>query len=401
MGGPRHRPHVRRVATVVAAALAVSTLTACWNRDDDDDAGAGAPLRFEGRVIEGAPDLAFDALPASYEVTYAIDDVSGGTRERRFELVVVDRPWASRLEGIRRPGRPAVTAEVGTFGRRSIGVDDALVLAMPPSLAPADVRIDAAVDDASARGLLLRREVRETRLAAGRCQVFRSADGLAASPLAPMDAGAKSYVESCIDERGIVVEELEVVDGKVVKHKLLERAIADDVDDADRARLRVDGTPIEVRSGGGSILPLTPESRLPNGMWELPAGEPSGWTRKGRFSVIPPQPENFTDPTREGARVSGVADVWERGIDVLLVEQGATLRAVDPFPPIGEGAETIDLGPLGTAEVIVSLRMSELRVRRRGGAYVRVIGTLAVTELEAVARALAEQPGGELVFVDD
>jgi hypothetical protein len=121
---------------------------------------------------------------------------------------------------------------------------------------------------------------------------------------------------------------------------------------------------------------------------------PEGFEHRGRYSVIPAQPDNFSgDPSREGFRQAGVADVWVRGLDVLVVDQGATLLGEEPFT-VDAANPRVDLGAFGQGEVRLSGVGNEVRALRGGGKYVRVAGTLDVDELAAVARALRPGPGG-------
>jgi hypothetical protein len=157
---------------------------------------------------------------------------------------------------------------------------------------------------------------------------------------------------------------------------------------------------VEATSGGGVMRRLA-EGSMPPGPFLVADAIPEGFTTIGRFSVVPPQAENFgADPAREGFRRAQIADVYERGLDVLVVEQGATLGGSPPFEP-DPSSPTLDLGPLGTAEVRYSAIGNQVRAQRAGGKYVQATGTLPPDELAAVLRSLREVPGGELVYADE
>ena len=340
--------------------------------------------------MEGGGDLEIRDRDAAYTAEYRIATVDGPEVRRTSERVVVRRPWSSRLEQFdaETPGGGPTVLEVGSFGLRLTGTGPTpLIVALPPGMAPADVRLDT-LAEVEQRGFVDRRERR--RLDGRECQVLRTADGLFASALTAAPSDDADHIDTCVTADGITVEEAFVQDGRISRIRTLTsyEPVAAEV-------FAIDGEPVGASDGGGSIQRLTDSSAYPGTMLEAPA-PPSGFTKRGRYAVVPPQAENFTDPTREGAIVAGVADVYERGLDAVVVDQGGTLRGVDPFPAPAEGATTLDLGPLGRAEVFVSLRMNELRLLRTGGRYLRVYGTLPITELEAFARTLEERPGGQL-----
>src|SRR5947208_12140993 len=120
-----------------------------------------------------------------------------------------------------------------------------------------------------------------------------------------------SYTDLCIDGAGLVLEEVSFSSGKI-----LLRRLAVEVDEnptlAD-SLFGVKGTPIDVRSGGGTIRALTPGSRTPGSFWELPSA-PAGFAHMGRYAVIPPQAA-LANPQQRGSIVATVDDVWVDGPD--------------------------------------------------------------------------------------
>lgn len=332
--------------------------------------------------------------PPSYAITYRLDILDGERVLTNYERTEVVRPWSSRLARGDEEGAVDEVVELGAFGRRRIGAAQAIVLALPPTLAPADVRFGV-FDEAVRLGVASIREERTLR--GSTCRVVRTETGLASAALEPVD-GDGDAVDSCVDDRGLVLEEATFSGGTLTR---LRTAIETEAG-IEPDPVVIEGSPAGVRDGGGSIVRLSDDSVLPGGMLAPADGAvPVGFVRRGRYAVVPPQAENFTDPTKEGNQTAGVADVWERGIDALVLDQGGTLRGGEPLPPIVEGAPTIDLGELGTAEVFVSFRMSELRVRRSGGRYVIVYGTLPPAALAEFARSLIEVPGGTLTPLPD
>ena len=115
----------------------------------------------------------------------------------------------------------------------------------------------------------------------------------------------------------------------------------------------------------------------------------------GRYLSRPPQPDLVNNVNRERDLVGGVNDVYVNGVDVVVVDQGATLGGDHPFAS-DPTATPVDLGSLGRGEVIESLGSSVVRIDLGHGNYVRVAGTVAPSVLIDVARSLVAGPGGTL-----
>lgn len=406
--GPRqrHRRAVRRrnvgLAVVALAALGAAGW-AVFLRDGGGGKGGGAApaLAKIGRsgsvVVPGAPDVAIGSTPQAYRIVYRVEDV-GKEISYRTDVVSVRRPWESRLES--RPGRPpggkTLSTEVSTFGqRRTVSSGQSpVVLQLGPVLPASDLRLDRVLEPAAAAKRI---EKREVRTVAGRtCQVYRAGDYLSATVLTPPTASL--YTDSCVDGDGLLLEEVLVSDGKAIA-----RRIAESVDLAPELTddLFPAGEPtVDPSKGGGSMRKLA-DGSMPPGPFYVADAIPEGFAPLGRYSVVPPQAQNFSadDPSREDFRRAQIADVYVRGLDVLVLEQGATLRGAPPFE-VDPANPTVDVGTFGSGEVRFSALGNQVRVLRDGGRFVQATGTLAPEELAAVLRSLREVPGGELQFAD-
>jgi hypothetical protein len=192
-----------------------------------------------------------------------------------------------------------------------------------------------------------------------------------------------------------VLEEVDFADGK-----LLNRRVTVEVEENARMpdRFFRTGKPeANVRQGGGSVRRVDPDSRPPGTFWE-PSKGPVGFRRVGRYAVIPPQ-AGFGDPAQRSGIIAFTSDVWRHGIDVIVIEQGATLGGSAPFSRDPD-ARRVRVGALGRGEILYRLRPSEVRVLLKAGRFVRVVGTLTPSRLLAIARSLEKKPGGELVYLD-
>lgn len=408
----RARRKQRRTKRKVSPALAVGGVVAVGalgfggahvlGGNDEPAAAKRAVATREGseEVPGESGRIVLERTPAAYRVVYRLEEFTGPKISLSTDKVWVRRPFESRLETWQGapPGKKLLSTQVGAFARRRNESEsvEAVVLGVPPSSAPSDVRLLPVLADAEAAGLL---EAREVRVVLDRpCQLYRSGQLLSAPALTrPQE---NQYADSCIDAAGIVLEELLVIDGET-----LSRRIAVDVEEEpaalDRGLFETGSRTLEVKDGGGLVRRMG--EGLPPGEFLLvdPATIPAGFERLGRFNVIPSQPENFSDPTREGARETSFADVYVRGVDFLVIDQGGTLQGADPFTE-DPTSPRVDLGPYGSGELRLSALGLEVRAKRSGGRFVRVRGTLEARELASVAKALTPTEGtGPLEFLEE
>ena len=206
----------------------------------------------------------------------------------------------------------------------------------------------------------------------------------------PYRSDADEHADFCVDGDGLLLEEAWTSGGRVIRRKLatavrLDHRLTEDL-------LRHEGTPESPRNGGGALRAVEPSSHPP-GTSFLPTTVPDGFTLHGRYAVFPPQPNLTsglsTEEERDRLRTS-IVDVWTRGPDLLLVDQGGTLGNVDVFSRDPSAERTVVGGAFGgtEADAIVGFRMNELRILRERGAWVRVRGTVPFDDLVAVAQGL-------------
>jgi hypothetical protein len=365
--------------TVASSAAAPNWLRKCapWSASADPirrvALAAVAVVLAAGCAGRSHP-LALSAAPASYRIVYRV--TSG--KDVSTRIVEARRPFDVRTEDHEGPppGGQLRSLSVGTFTRllTRAGDADPVVIQVPPSPAPGDPRPDA--------GLQAALEAKRVRAGGRRhvlgrtCQVYRADDG----------------VESCIDAAGLLLEERSTGRVTVAVGVDVHPLLSDE-------RFAVEGTPLTIQQGGGSVRPVDPSSLPPGSWWVLPE-PPAGFTAKGRYAVVPPnQAEGFSDPTKRDSLIAGFADVYVRGPDVLVVDQGSTLGGGPPF-----GAEDrtlpIDLGAPGQGEVVPTLGTVQARIAVGGGHFLRLVGTLPPRQLESIAAHLVQQPGSALRYLD-
>lgn len=371
----------RRVlpALVLAVAVAVSVVALVSSRSDGQ--------RFT--AYHGP--LPHFSVPSGYHITYAI---TGGSSEDLF----VRRPFES-YDARTTHKRPALTMafRLGEQVTRSRSGPASLVhTAMSPALR--DVRLDAVARDAIRTNRL--RLIGRASVLKTTCYVFRSAAPLNSGPLERI--GRRSYVDSCVDRRGLVLYERTVTKGKVTSERRATRARVGDA--ASEANYQMAGDPFPPERGGGGVHEVTVDSRPPSGpFWDVPSA-PSGFRHAGRYALVPSQPQAYSNMTPSSMNafglpnslVASIDDAYTRGPDAIVIEQGSTVNDAK-FAPAA-GGEDVDLGPvLGHGQLLFSASASEVVAEpHEGRRFVRVIGTVPPLELIAIARSMTLQPPGTM-----
>jgi hypothetical protein len=345
----------------------------------------------EPRIVAYHGALPHFAVPHTYHITYAVTQ----GRIRSTQEMFVRRPFDSYEENIT-SGKPYLTMamRLGTEVLRSKGAAASLVYT---PLAPSrrDIRLDAVAPYALRTHRLAL--VGRGRVLGTTCYVFRSAAPLNSGPLEVF--GKRSYVDSCVDRRGLVLYEKTTTRGKVTSER---RAVR--VGSGSSGKYSMSGSTLPPEKGGGAMRALTLDSRPSSGpFWDI-AQAPSGFRHVARYVVVPSQPEAFADMTAltmsptglPGSLVVSIDDVYVRGANALVIEQGSTVNDAKFSPP--SGGTDVDLGPvLGHGQLLLSASASEVAAEpHEGNRFVRVIGTLPPNELIAIARSMTLQPPGTM-----
>ena len=343
------------------------------------------------------------AQPSSYHVTYVITTPHSGTssNSESTEQLWVRRPFDSVDITYDGPP-PGTTPSLVTVYRLGVQVLKAAnaqagLLHVPAGAAPQDVRADVVVP-AALRAHELKVVGREQVL--GRpCQVFRSGAPLRAGPLPRLRSSA-TYVDTCIDGAGIVLHETLVSAGRTISDR---RAVLAQTGDAAVAGASFDltGPATPFNSGGGAFTPLTLTSRPPGSSWALER-LPAGFQHLGRYAVVPPQPQLFGkggggygSMGLPGGLVTEMDDVYVRGSDVIVLQQGSTINGA-AFTPPANGV-SVDLGRLGQGQLLLAGNgMTLVAEPGNGKGFVRMSGTLSPDELVGLMSRLSKQPGGTL-----
>jgi hypothetical protein len=345
----------------------------------------GPNLRTGSAVVSSAQSVGGGRVPVAYRIVYRHEDRSGGRLSVSTEVLSVRRPFEGR-DDTRRAGK-IVGTTVNGFTRVKT---ERVILALPPAVAPQDLRPDVFVPQAVRDGYA---QLRETRRVLGRtCRVVRSATESGSGTVPPLRKAAGSYIDRCFDDSGMMLEQVSYIGDRLADRRLATRV--DESPSFDAKEFDVSGPTLPANMGGGSVKQLTDTSRLPGSFWMLPS-VPKGLSHRGRYAVVPPQSE-LTDFEHRSSIVATVDDVWVGGPDVLVVEQGGTLGGAAAFGP-DANARSVSVGALGSGELLSSYRGTEIRVKTdKAGHFVIVSGTFAPDRLLAIARSLVKEAGGAL-----
>ena len=339
------------------------------------------------------------AVPTAYSVQYAVTTAGSAPST---EVLSVRRPFADvdvTYAGTSVSGTPNLTVVHG-LGTQVLKAStaEATQLHVPASAAPLDIRADVVVP-AGLRVHALKFIGARTVLGR-RCQVFRSSRPLGAGPLLPLSSKS-NYTDTCIGADGIVLRETRFGSGHMLMDRLATNVSTGDAAVAGAA-FGLTGSLTPFDRGGGAFTALTPDSRPPGRSWDF-GQAPSGFRHLGRFAAVPPQPQLFagggqgtgTMGALPGGLVTEMDDVYVRGADVVVLQQGSTINGAKFAPP--SGAIPVQLGSLGAGQLLLAGNVATVVAEPGNGeGFVRLSATLPPDEVIALMRSLAAQPSGTL-----
>lgn len=364
----------RRVAMALGAVVALLGGAFLLGPLAADRGGAPAPAATGG---ESEPSV-------GYAITYRVVHDDGTEVDEHIEVA---RPFRSAV----RAGETERVSDLGLLA--TVGGDGQWVrIEVPVAIASGDLRPDAVLAAAVEAGHV---EVGdEHRVAGVTCREHRFGGPVSSGMLTPVGSVSGEHADVCLDGRGLVLRERWVVGGRTLRERT---AVAIDLRPPGDARFTVpDGArSLSVEAGGGSVVPVAGDHD-PGFAERWSIDPPEGFDHVGRWVVLPPSLERREPGTPRTAQIALVTDAWQRGGDLVLLDQGATVAGV--APPWDERPVTTraDLDSLGTAEIAWDLRATEVRLVRPDGGFVRVAGTLPPAELVALARTLVPlEPGAK------
>jgi len=333
-----------------------------------EEKGPSRELRAE-RVPGATGALAMSATPASYRAVYRVEAYQGTEVTESTEEVSVRRPFDGRVE-IREgapPGGAAQFSGRSTFGTYANYTEagKAQIADDAPTVALGDVRVAASMDELVKQKLFVQGD---RRRALGRqCQTYRTGSPLQSLKItAPT---ATDYVDVCLDEAGLILEEVTIAGG-VVTQRLTATSMEIDAS-LDPAIFVIEGPRVGTDQGGAVVTEVDRTVAPAPGYW-APAAVPPGWTHRGRYLVVGKGPSHV--------------DVYVRGIDVVTIRQGPVAAEPD-LTDAGPGREA-GLGALGTGQLVLRSVGPTFLTRPGADSFVHLTGSVSPAELESIASGL-------------
>jgi hypothetical protein len=215
---------------------------------------------------------------------------------------------------------------------------------------------------------------RERRTVLGRpCQVYRT--GSPIESLSVTAPSSSSYSDSCVDASGLLLEEVSVSGGTVTS-RVLATAV-DDQPTISADNFTITGTPQGVDAGGVGLDPVDPATPPVAGYWQFTT-PPPGWMSQGRYMMTTQSPDT-------GDTQQTFVDVFVRGVDFLVLEQGPT--SAQPPADIIPGSP-VNAGGLGSSQVVPGLAGNTLTANPNPNWFVRLVGSVPADALAQIASAL-------------
>ena len=408
----------RRAESLLLAVALLAAAAGCDGGDDGDKGGAparrGRPEVSSARqgstlVAEETEPLVVGEQPQSYRIVYRLDDYAAGGHGVSTDVLEVDRPLRGRVRSYEGPpderdeDAEVIGGQVSVLTRLSVPEIEGrpgVTIRTPPDLAGNDLRFGPVVEWAVSQGFLERRERR--RVLGRECTVYRAGDPVTAGVLTPVSSEAEGgdYADACVDDRGLLLEELWVTEGLVLRRKLAV-SVEEDVAFTD-ADFPIAERVMDDPDRATTVRSVEPSSRPAGEFWVLdPAALPEGFVGPQRFVVV--MPDDSTDrgdaPPNRARTLASVADLYVRGVDVLVVDQGGTIGSVQRRG-VPEAAPRATAGALGEVGIIPGFRTVEVRAARSNGRFVRVAGTLPPDQLLAIASSLRYETEGGTGVID-
>ena len=345
----RRRRRLKGAAIFAAVGVVAGTMGFLALREED-----GPSLDLRARRVEGARGpLAMTATPASYRAVYRAEAFQGPEVTESTEEIRVRRPFDGRVE-IREgapPGGAGQFAGRSTFGTYANYTEGgaAQIADDAPTVALGDIRVAASIDELVDQGLFVMGDRR--RALDRECQTYRTGSPLQSLKItAPT---ATDYVDVCLDGAGLILEEVTVAGGAVTQ-RLTATSLELDIP-LDPAIFAIEGPRVTADQGGSVVTEVDRTVAPAPGYWALDA-PPAGFIHRGRYLVV--------------GQGQSYVDVYVRGIDVVTLRQGPP--AAEPELTDATPGREIDLGPLGTAQLLLRSVGPTLIAHPGGEAFVHI-----------------------------
>ena len=328
-----------------------------------------------------SPPLSITNAVTSYNLTYQVQVISDtGVIEHHLEKLSVRRPFDDHVifyagETVSDTTEFEVTDNLGLAATSSAGGAPQVQQGLPTA-GKTDVRLDVTLDDLVKSEYFTAREQR--RVAGRNCTVFRTGRTVESNSVAK--ATDTDYVDVCVDESGLMLEEMAVNSGKVSLRILateieFEPTFADDV-------FTINLPPLGT-ADGAPVLEEIDKDTSPANLLRL-ATLPAGFEHKARY-VLREAPAAEAAGAGVAPTKDTYVDVYVNGTKTVVVHQGLTEN--EPQIDTAE-AQTIDIGLLGEAKLLLGVSGNTVVVNPTGMWFIHINATLPTADIQALAGQL-------------
>ena len=362
-------------AAVVVIAAAVTTYL-LWP-EPEEKIELTSPV-----VARESPPLTIAGSVTHYNVTYDIEVIADtGEVERHLEKLSVRRPFDDHVifyagSEVSTTAEYEVIDNLGISSTSSSGAAPQVQQGLPTA-GKTDVRLDVTLDDLVKNEYFVAREQR--RVAGRNCTVFRTGRTVESNAVAK--ATDTDYVDVCVDESGLMLEEMSVNKGKVsLRIIATEIAIEPATDDS---ILTIDQPPLGT-ADGAPVLEEIDRTVSPNANLLRLATVPSGFEHTARY-ILKEAPAAEAAATGVAPTSDTYVDVYVNGTKSIVVHQGATQHE----PQIDTtDAQTIDIGLFGEAKLLLGISGNSVIVNPTGMWFIHINATLPTADIQALAGQL-------------
>jgi hypothetical protein len=375
----QRRKRRQRIAIGAGAVLVVAAVVATvilWP-EPEPTLELTAPV-----VSRDSEPLAISTDLGSYNVTYQVQVIAdSGEVEHHLEKLSVRRPFDAHItfyagQTVDDPKEFESVVNLGLSSESTSGGEPEVRHSLPAA-GRADIRVDVTLPDLINGGYFTAREQRQ--LLGRLCTVYRTGRTLESNTAA--QATDTDYVDVCIDESGLMLEEMSVNDSKISL-----RVIATEVNVAPEFgadEFTISKAPLGI-ADGAAVLTEIDKTVTPNAnLLRLPT-PPDGFEHKARY-LLREAPSAEVAATGVAPTNDTYVDVYVNGTKTVIIHQGPV--AYEPQVDTTD-ARNVDLGLWGEGKLVLGIAGHTVSVNPTGQWFIHMTATIPSADLQTLAGQL-------------
>jgi hypothetical protein len=374
----RRRRLRNRILTGLGVAVVITgvTLTILWWPPPKEKIVLASTL-----VSATSDPLAINTPPVTMKLAYQIEvKASTGEITNHYQEITLRRPFDDNV--IFYVGQaPASSTEykaITNMGLSATSTTDAPfeIRSALPVTSEVDVRFDVTLDDLINNGFYQRRERRE--LLGRQCTMYRTGRTVQNQTVAA--ATAKDYADICIDDSGLVLEEIAVTSGKLSLHVTAKSIDTQPTLAGDE--FNIVGTPLTNTDGAPEMVEIDANTSPADGFLQL-SQVPDGYTHVARYRYrdVPSQDESAAGITQKDTYV----DVYQNGTRAIIIHQGKI-----EYEPQQDHTDStkVTVGALGDSDLQFTVLGPTIFAAPAGTWFVHVFANMSAKDIQEMAANL-------------